>query len=96
VVNLVLTRGDAWAIEIDFAMDLTGFTFAAQIRRIPDADTKTDLSISETDLVSGVIQVGQDQAGDEGYWDLQLTTPGGLPRTYIGGYVEVREDVTRV
>jgi hypothetical protein len=96
VVNLRLTRGDAWSLVVTFeATDLTGYTFAAQIRARVDDEDATDIDIAETNLADGVITIGQDEAETSGHWDLQATPPAGLPRTYMGGAVTVKKDVTR-
>lgn len=95
-LNLKLKRGDAWSFPVTFVdTDLTGWTFAAQIRKTADAADAADLDIAETDLAGGIITVGQTAAADRGVWDLQGTPPAGLPRTYISGTVTVDKDVTR-
>lgn len=95
VVNLKLTRGDSWTLPFEFEdTDLTGYTFAAQIRKSADDSSAVSLTIAETDLTVGKFEVGQEAASLSGYWDLQLTSPGGLPRTYAKGWVEVEKDIT--
>lgn len=96
VVNVRVRRGDAWSYRATInGVDLTGYTIAAQLRGRIEDDTAIDLDISPDDLTIGRFYVGQDEATISGYYDVQITPPSGLPRTYIAGRLAVDADVTR-
>jgi len=102
VLNINLYRGDAWSVKfsarqpapvgtVGAVLNLTGYTIAANIK---GTDALVALTISPTDLVNGVIHFGQSAAAASGLYDLQLTPPAGLPRTYLRGVITVMDDIT--
>lgn len=94
IVNVRVRRGDAWSFQVTFPFDLTGYTIEAQLRAKPDDEDAVQLDITATNLAEGVIHIGQDGATTSGVWDLQLTAPAGLARTYLAGRLGVDKDVT--
>lgn len=85
-------------------LDLTGYTGRAQVRSSADDDVVLlELVVEvadpqEGDLL-GVVMISSGPTGDvpPGFavWDLELTPPGGSPRTWLAGAVPVTGDVTR-
>ena len=83
------------------AMDLTGYSAAAQIRLAKDAE---DLIVNfdvQIDEAIGQITIGLLHSqtiammNNMGLWDLVLTDPHGLRQNYIEGQVKVSGTVTR-
>lgn len=91
-----VSAGDAWAIEVRIRqpgpdkppLDLTGYDIAGVI------DDGTELKIARLDDEAGHFSYGQDAASSTGWYDIQLTPPGGLPRTRIKGWLDVEKDIT--
>lgn len=106
--NVQLWRNDSWAQTFaitanDVAVDLSGSTILIQVRTKP---TSTDVVLS---LVTGtsitIGGVGKNEitlnkivdipAGNYVY-DMNVTFPSGLVKTYIWGTFLVQEDITRL
>lgn len=108
VLNLRLYSGDTFERSLQFtdsagtAIDITGWTFLAQIRESPGADlvlkafnvTVTDAANGNLDITLSASDVADLEAGRLLSWDLQRTT-GSSVRTYIRGSVKVDTDVSR-
>lgn len=103
-LNIKVTRGDTDGIPIDIQedgalADLTGRTYAAQLRRSPNATTAIDVEVDTTDADAGrlVLRIDDDVtetlSGDY-QWDLQQTM-GGTVRTILTGRWTFAPDVTR-
>ena len=83
--------------------DLTGWTFAAQMREVPESPTAVDLVVSGTHS-AGEITLSIPPAGAvvlpvRGVWDVRGTKGTGSSlevRTFVGGKFSVRKSVTRV
>lgn len=103
-LNIKVTRGDTDGIPIDIqegglAADLTGRTYAAQLRRSPNATIAIDVTVDTTDADTGRLvlrlddEVTETLSGDY-QWDLQQTM-GGTVRTILTGKWTFAPDVTR-
>jgi hypothetical protein len=106
--NVQLWRNDSWAQTFaitanDVAVDLSGSTILIQVRTKP---TSTDVVLS---LVTGTsITIGGvgkneitlnkivDIAAGNYVYDMNVTFPSGLVKTYIWGTFLVQEDITRL
>lgn len=106
VLDLVLYAGDGTTFEIDFVdeneatIDMSGFTWAAQIRKKRGVDPAFDLEFTTTNTVGGVLLVHVPaeitaQLPKSGQWDLQATAAGQDPITLLQGAVTCNVDVTR-
>jgi hypothetical protein len=119
VLNLLLYAGDQFVYTLEFAdpethaaLDVSGYTFAAQIRTAQTAATSTaTFSIDTTDADIGVIVVsltpaqtaalctpGGGAATKAYTWDLQRTAVDDADdvRTLFAGTVTVTLDRTRI
>jgi len=103
VLNIVVYGGDAWTLDLDLTddegtpLDLTGYTFAAQIRKNPD-DTATigTITVTSVNLTAGSLRLSQTAAPIlTGFYDLQGTPSGGGSRTLVRGSFNATQDVTR-
>lgn len=108
VLNLRLYSGDTFTRSLQFtdsdgvAIDITGWTFLAQIREAPNADlVLATFTVTVTDAADGRIDItlsASDVAGLENSrflsWDLQVTASSAV-RTYVRGSVKVDTDVSR-
>lgn len=94
IVNVLVTRGDAWSVQVTYPGDISGAEITAQLRDEPDSATAVDFDIAITDAVGGIFTYGQTTAADSGVYDVEITLVGGLPRTYIRGLLSVDKDVT--
>jgi hypothetical protein len=106
--NVQLWRNDTWAQTFaitanDVAVDLSGSTILIQVRTKP---TSTDVVLS---LVTGtsitIGGVGKNEitlnkivniAAGNYVYDMNVTFPSGLVKTYIWGTFLVQEDITRL
>lgn len=103
-LNIKVSRGDTDGIPIDIqeggvAADLTGRTYAAQLRRSQNSATAIDITVDTTDADTGRLvlrlepDVTEDLTGDY-LWDLEQTV-GGTVRTLLKGKWTFDLDVTR-
>jgi hypothetical protein len=83
-------------------VDLTGFTFLAQIRATEDAATvMATIAVAITDAAAGTIRrtltatEARKLVPGTAFWDLQATHLDGTVRTYMFGRVRVKPDVSR-
>lgn len=107
VFNIEITAGDGYNNTFTFKdsddkpIDVSTYTFRAQIRKKPSAEEYTDFGIDDTDSAEGkiVISLSGDQVralGKGGVWDMEYVISDGDPTTIIKGKVKVVPDVTRV
>lgn len=105
-LNVKMARGDTAAPPILIrtpageAVDLTGRTFAAQIRRAVGAATAVDVDVDTTEGADGILILRVDEdvtetLTGEYVWDLQQTL-GGTVRTLLKGTWVFDADVTRL
>lgn len=82
-------------------LDMTGYTFAAQVRSKSGDDTLiATLTITDTDLPNGEITIGLAKTATaaltafKAKWDLIATDSGGTATKFIEGYVELEGSIT--
>jgi hypothetical protein len=100
-----MTQGDTFSEAILMedgdgdAIDLTGYSFASQLRRTADGVVVATFSISTnlaTSTVTRTLSAGTTSALDGTYvHDFQWTNPSGQVRTLFSGEFEVEPEVTR-
>lgn len=106
-LNLKILRGDTFTLTIHFQdnavppapIDVSGRSFAAQIRRSYDDEIAVAMTVDDTgaadgDLVLGISATLTADIQLDGVWDLQ-ETDGARVTTYIRGDMELVKDVTR-
>lgn len=103
-LNIKVSRGDTDGIPLDIteggvAADLTGRTYAAQLRRSQSSSTAIDITVDTTDAATGRLVLRLEPAVTETLsgdyqWDLQQTI-GGTVRTILAGKWTFAPDVTR-
>jgi len=102
IYDIVFTQGDAWEVEIDFPMDLTGHTLKAQARLYPEsAAVVAEFAVTVISAATGVVKLSltTDQTVKfpiKSYWDLQVTPPSGKEYTYLTGAVFAKRQITHV
>lgn len=105
-LNYKMIRGDDFADvvtikegEPSVPADVSGRTFAAQVRSAPDGDVVASMSIDMSSAASGEVgysladTVTAEMSGQY-VWDFQQTTSGVI-RTLMAGTFTVEKDVTR-
>ena len=108
IQNLTFVRGDTETVQVTMTsdgttpVDITGRTYAAQMRTTPDiAAISATATCSITDAANGVMNASFTATStatlDPGYyyWDLQETN-GATVTTVLQGTVNVLPDVTRL
>ena len=94
IFNLESTSSNA-------ATDLTGYSIQAQMRKHPDAPTKTDFTATIVNPSSGRIRVGlstsvtRDLAPGRYMYDVLITDTVGEVTRVVEGSVMVRQGVTK-
>lgn len=108
VQNLTFVRGDTETVQVTMTSDgttpinITGRTYAAQLRSNPDIATiSASATCAITDASNGVMtatfsaSATSDLSPGMYYWDLQETN-GSVITTVLAGTVTVLADVTRL
>lgn len=103
-LDILVTRGDTDGIPIviqegGVPADLSGRTYAAQLRASPNATAAVDVTVDTTDAADGTLVLRLEPAVTEGLsgtyaWDLEQTI-GGTVRTLLAGKWIFGPDVTR-
>ena len=95
LLNLTATHDDDFDFNLDFNIDLTGYTFSAQIVTV-STNVLVPMTVTETDLGAGQIALGVDTAvlatletSNRHHWYLEITTPAGKPRKVLAGLFKV-------
>ena len=94
-LNFRVTRGEVGSRLVDFSIDLTGYTFSAEIVSAVTFSTVATLDVTAVNLASGQINVGigpvaaSEVASGTYLWRLVWTPWGGDPRTALEGIWEV-------
>lgn len=108
VYNFTTTQGDDVAETFTFkdddgaAINLTGYTFAAQMRRTPsDTAVLATFSFTITSAAGGTVDMTLSKTVTAGLqpgvypYDVQWTDAAGKVRTVLAGKVTVLAEVTR-
>jgi hypothetical protein len=91
---LAFRQGDDFACTVDFDIDVTGYTWEAQIRSPITGEEVQEITVTASNPSAGVITLGLSELATEalpaGTWGWTLVgTVGGVSRTYFSGFVEV-------
>lgn len=103
--NISLQRRADHSITLQFkdstdaAINLTGWTVAAQVWNQDRTTKYADFTVTYTNLVTGTIAIAltDEQTAlfpNEAYYDVLLTNPSGLKEYYLEGIVYVSEGYT--
>jgi len=103
--NISLQRRADYSITLQFkdstdaAINLTGWTVAAQAWNQARTSKYADFTVTYTNRLTGTIAIAltDDQTAifpDEAYYDVLLTNPSGLKEYYLEGIVYVSEGYT--
>jgi hypothetical protein len=93
--NLAFRAGDDASVELDFSIDLTGYTVTSSIVSLTTGETLATPTTTLTNAATGVANIAltktQTAALPIGTLGLYFTwdAPGPVRRTALGGYVEV-------
>lgn len=106
--SLQFVRGDDLRIPLTFksggvATDLTGYSFAAQIRSKPNGYIMVAFDVDLSNAATGQVVLTAPHTTTQAirletaWWDLQQTNPSGKIDTIIGpAEVDIQKDVTIV
>ena len=93
-LDLTATHNDDFDFNLDFNIDLTGYTFSAQVVTV-STNVLVPMTVTEVDLGLGQIALGIDTAvlatletSNKHHWYLQWTV-GGKPRKILAGLFKV-------
>jgi hypothetical protein len=83
----------------DTAINLTGWTVAAQVWNQDRSTKYADFTVTYTNRATGTIAIAltDDQTAtlpNEAYYDVLLTNPSGLKEYYLEGFISVSEGYT--
>ena len=103
--NFSLQRRADHSITLQFkdstntAINLTGWTVAAQVWNQGRSTKYADFTVTYTNLVTGTIAIAltDEQTAtlpNEAYYDVLLTNPSGLKEYYLEGIIYVSEGYT--
>ena len=104
--NFKLQRGADWSVLLQFkdsdddAIDLTGATVAAQAWNQAGTKKYADFGIAYTDRSNGqtTISLTDTQTAtfpDKAYYDVLVTSAGGIKEYYLEGVITVDESYTK-
>jgi hypothetical protein len=105
IYNISLQRRADYYVTLQFkdssgtAIDLTGWTVAAQAWNKNRTSKYADFAVAYTDRVAGTVAISltdtQTEAfPDEAYYDVLLTNPSGLKEYYLEGTIFVSQGYT--
>ena len=105
IYNISLQRRADYSITLQFkdstdaAINLTGWTVAAQVWNQDRSTKYADFTVTYTNRVTGTIAIAltDEQTAlfpNEAYYDVLLTNPSGLKEYYLEGIVYVSEGYT--
>ena len=103
--NISLQRLADYSITLQFkdstgaAINLTGWTVAAQVWNQDRTTKYADFTVTYTDRSTGTVAIAltDDQTAllpNEAYYDVLLTNPSGLKEYYLEGIIYVSEGYT--
>jgi hypothetical protein len=93
-LNVIATAGQAFSQLVDFSIDLTGYTFTAEIVSAVTLQSVSALTVTDVDLEVGQINVGMTEEDSAGVaagtylWRLVWTPANGDARTALEGVWE--------
>ena len=93
-LNLALRRGDDFSVDVDFSIDLTGFSVTATAHSVVNDAQIIAFTTTLTNAAQGVLNITLTDAQTAGLalgtylWRL-VGTSGSVTRTYLSGYMEV-------
>lgn len=92
IVNFLVYGTGTWTEEFTIAAlgDLTGATITAK-HRAKGSDTSTTLTVDPTDPTNSTFRV-TNMPRTVGSYDIEITLPGGVARTYVAGSIKVTTD----
>jgi hypothetical protein len=105
IYNISLQRRADYSITLQFkdstdaAINLTGWTVAAQVWNQDRTTKYADFTVTYTDRSTGTVAIAltDDQTTtlrNEAYYDVLLTNPSGLKEYYLKGIIYVSEGYT--
>ena len=105
IYNISLQRRADYSITLQFkdstdaAINLTGWTVAAQVWNQDRTTKYADFTVTYTDRSTGTVAIAltDDQTAtlpNEAYYDVLLTNPSGLKEYYLKGSIYVSEGYT--
>ena len=105
IYNISLQRRADYSITLQFkdstdaAINLAGWTVAAQVWNQDRTTKYADFTVTYTNLVTGTVAIAltDEQTAlfpNEAYYDVLLTNPSGLKEYYLEGIVYVSEGYT--
>ena len=105
IYNISLQRRADYSITLQFkdstdaAINLTGWTVAAQVWNQDRTTKYADFTVTYTDRSTGTVAIAltDDQTAtlpNEAYYDVLLTNPSGLKEYYLKGIIYVSEGYT--
>ena len=103
--NISLQRRADYSITLQFkdsadaAINLTGWTVAAQAWNADRSTKYADFTVTYTNRATGTIAIALTSAAtttfpNEAYYDVLLTNPSGLKEYYLEGIISVSEGYT--
>ena len=105
IYNIALQRRADYSITLQFkdsnddAINLTGWSVAAQVWNKKRTSKYADFTVSYTDRPNGTVAISLTDAQSEAfpgevYYDILLTNPSGLKEYYLEGIIYVSEGYT--
>lgn len=94
-LNLTIKAGDELAQVVDFSIDLTGYTFTAEVVSAITYGTVGSITVSAVNLASGQVNLALGETATAAIapgsylWRLIWTAPGSVRRTALEGVLEV-------
>lgn len=103
--NITLQRRADYSVTLQFkdstdtAINLTGWTAAAQVWNQDRTTKYADFTVTYTDRSTGTIEIALSDTDtatfpNEAYYDVLLTNPSGLKEYYLEGIIYVSEGYT--
>jgi hypothetical protein len=102
--DLSAYAGDTFSVDIAIAqdgspVDVTGWTFTAQVRAKRAGAVAATFTVNVTDAAQGELTISLSGATTatlaSGVWDLNVALPDGTVSTLVDGVITVTQDVTR-
>lgn len=94
-LNLAFTRGDEFGASLDFDLNLSGYTVAAELLSVSSGSKMLDITITVTNAAAGQVSLSLTETQTASIpagtyrWLLYWDAPGAVRRTVLAGIVEV-------